>query len=289
MTQPAMRLESDGIEALVLADPAGIDVVECDWGWPVAREVVANRADAHGTIDSTTLYGARSITVALHLADCPAEVRRRLQLFVDPSRRSWLYVRESPDDPELRVRVRGSSWSEPVPAQVFVSRRRSIVVQWVAPDGVLEAAVETEVTVPATETTPSAGVTTPITTPLVFPDSVPVGTATVVNAGTTDAYPVIRVYGPCDDPVLENLTAGRKLVFDGLSIAAGSYVELDTRERTVFAESDPTASRYGYLDMSVSAWWSLEPGDNLVRLIPATPVTSPAQMVIAFRDAYLNP
>jgi len=284
-----MRLESDGLEALVLADPDGIDVLSVDWGWPVAREVTALRSAGHGVIDSTAFYGARTVTAALHLRDCPAAVRRRLQLFLDPGRRSFLYIRESPDDPELRVRVRGSSWSEQVGAQVFVAGRRSIVVQWVAPDGVLEAATESEVTVPATETTPAAGVTTPITTPLVFPDAVPVGTATVTNAGTTTAYPMIRVYGPCDDPVIENVTLDRKLAFVGLSIAAGTYVELDTRERTVFEASDPTATRYQLLDFEVSQWWALEPGDNLVRLIPAAPVVAPAQMVIAFRDAFLNP
>lgn len=289
MSWPAVRLESDGLDSLVLADPDGIDVLSIDWGWPVTREVIAARAGAHGVIDSTSLYGARSITAVLHLDGCPPATRRRLQLFVDPGRRSWLHLQAAEGEPELRARVRGSSWSEQVPAAVFASAQRSIVVQWIAPDGVLEAAEETEVVVPATETAASAGFTTPITTPLVFPDAVPVGTATVVNAGTTAAYPMIRIYGPCDDPIVENVTLDRKLAFVGLSIAAGTYVEIDTRERTVFEASDPTATRYQFLDFEVSQWWALEPGDNLVRLIPATPVVAPASMVLAFRDAYLNP
>lgn len=282
-----MRLESSGIDALVLAEVGGLDVASIDWGWPSPRDVVEPRPSAHGTIDSTSLFGARVITVQFWLDSCPAVSRRALQRFLDPGRRSYMYFRESADDPELRVLVRGSAWSEQVPASVLVSGQRSVVAQWVAPDGILEAAEATETTVPATATAGTAGFTVPITTPLVFPDSVPIGSATIVNGGTVDSYPVIRVYGPCADPVVENQTVGRELAFDGLTVNAGEYVELDTRARTVLYLSDPGDSRYADLDFATSSWWSLAPGENAVRLAPAS-FSEPSQMVVTHRDAYLN-
>lgn len=53
----------------------------------------------------------------------------------------------------------------------------------------------------------------------------------VINyAGSWLTYPIIRIYGPIDDPVLENSTTGEKLDFStGITIGVGEWYEIDCR------------------------------------------------------------
>lgn len=52
----------------------------------------------------------------------------------------------------------------------------------------------------------------------------------VVNyAGTWETYPVVRILGPIQDAKIENTSTGEVLDFDGITIAAGHYYEIDCR------------------------------------------------------------
>jgi len=52
----------------------------------------------------------------------------------------------------------------------------------------------------------------------------------VVNyAGTWETYPVVRILGPIQDAKIENTSTGEVLDFDGTTIAAGHYYEIDCR------------------------------------------------------------
>lgn len=54
-------------------------------------------------------------------------------------------------------------------------------------------------------------------------------TRAVTYAGSWITYPVIRIYGPITDPILENETTDEILDFTGTTIANGKYYEIDCR------------------------------------------------------------
>lgn len=75
------------------------------------------------------------------------------------------------------------------------------------------------------------GFTIPLTIPFTLVGSSG-GTLQVENVGNFDAWPVLRAYGPIDNPRITNLSTGESLVFNG-SIAAGDYWEIDLFAQTV--------------------------------------------------------
>lgn len=134
------------------------------------------------------------------------------------------------------------------------------------------------------EPTASTGFTSPMTGPIVQE-----GTGedvTITNDGDTDSPPVLRVYGPCSNPVIQNITTGQSIVFAGLAIGDGDYLEIDTIERTVFLNGDEEADRYAYYDAANSDMWRVEPGDNQIRF-SATGTGPNTECVVQWRDAWL--
>jgi hypothetical protein len=54
------------------------------------------------------------------------------------------------------------------------------------------------------------------------------------NAGDAPTWPVVRVYGPGDDPIVENETMATTMDLTGVSLAAGDYVDIDMAARTIY-------------------------------------------------------
>src|SRR5690606_25267582 len=129
---------------------------------------------------------------------------------------------------------------------------RQLTVQWVAPLGILESADLHSALARPSSTDPPDGREYDLEFDREYPSAEPSGSVLVVNAGNVDAYPVIRIYGPCDDPGLEH-ESGAVIEFDGLSVAAGEYVELDVRARTIRYLSNPADSRYSDLKFPTSS------------------------------------
>lgn len=83
-----------------------------------------------------------------------------------------------------------------------------------------------------------------LTFPLVFPfviegDPAAVGRPGYIDvAGTAPTWPVLRVNGPCSNPVITHVTTGRALAVQ-VTLEAGEWVEIDTRPgwRTVLREN----------------------------------------------------
>ena len=69
--------------------------------------------------------------------------------------------------------------------------------------------------------------------PMLVPMQVGKGTldaTRIINyAGTAETFPRIRITGPVDDAVITHQQTGLKLDFDGVTISAGTWVEIDTR------------------------------------------------------------
>lgn len=285
MSAPIVRLEADGISALILDPFAGYVIQQLDIGDAVTREVMENSPDADGTDDTTSFVGARTVTMSIKLVP-PAgstkeQMRQRLRAFTSPRLRPIMYVTLDVED-EQRIVLRRSQWSNVVANPAYAD----VLVQWIAPLGILESASLHEQIVSASGGGLVSGLSFPWSFDLDFGDADPIGSATVTNAGTADAYPLLRIYGPCTDPSIENVTQGKTIVFEGLTVLAGEFVEIDVRAKTIYYLGDSTDSRYDDLDFPASAWWTLSPGDNEITFGPAT-YSPPAQCQFVFRDAWL--
>jgi hypothetical protein len=113
----------------------------------------------------------------------------------------------------------------------------------------------------------------------------PIGSVTVTNAGTTAVNPVFELYGPCIDPVIQNLTTDQQLGF-GITLAATQYLEVNTRDRTVRLNGLANQNRYNTLDFATSEWFGLAPGATLLRYQPAT-FAAGAVAKVTFRSAWI--
>ena len=286
-----LRLEAPGLAPLIL-DSGPIIGARLDLGDAITREVVEVASDADGTIDTTALIGARVVTLEATISPAAATdgasrwaLTQRLRAFTSPRLRPELYMRFSEDDPELVVTMRRSQFSDLWEPQR--GQRSRVTVQWVAPYGILESAELHTATVNASGSPGGLGREYDLDFDRDYPADAPSGSVEVTNAGTIDAYPVLRLYGPwADETSIENLETGKALVFDGLTVAAGDFLEIDTRAKTILLNGDTSDSRFQYLVFPDSQWWTLIPGAQRIRFQSET-FTAPAQAQIRWRDAYL--
>lgn len=114
-----------------------------------------------------------------------------------------------------------------------------------------------------------AGLTFPLTFPFTFDPAG--GFVTVVNDGDLETYPTYRIHGPILRPVIENITTGDLIVFrSDFMVEAGTYVEIDTWEETVYLGGDETEPRDGQVESTMSEYAPLPRGENQLRLIGLT-------------------
>ena len=282
---PTVRLEAAGLETLIFDPFSGYVIQEMDLGYPATRASVDDAPDANGTIDSTAYFGARTVTVSLKLRP-PAlssreAMRMRVRSFTNPALRPIMYVTLD-DGVERQMMLRGSSLSSPIRTIGYAP----VVVQWVAPYGILETATLNTADVNPVSAAAELGRAYDLTFNRAYPVSPTIGSATVTAGGTVESSPVIRVYGPCTNPVLYNDTQGKVLSFSSLTINAGEFLEIDVRNKTIRLNGLSTSNQYSKLVFPTSQWWTLAPGRNTVRFVPATS-SGACVAQIQWRDAWL--
>ena len=294
-----LRIEADGLETLDLSSGA-ITVSKLDLGDAVTRAVASDAPGADGSIDTTMFTGARVVTMealvrgSLSATSTRWALTQRLRAFTNPRLRPRLYFRFSLVDPELMVTLRRAQFTDRwVPS---ANRETdSVVVQWVCPSGILESAALLESTVfPGADVSSGLefGASLEFGPSLEFPLVDPPGVGPVVNSGDRDAMPVVRAYGPFGDEgnaadvtTIGNVTSGLALSFVGMGVAAGDYLEIDFRRKTILVNGLSSQSRYSYLSFPSSAWWTLQPGVSVVSFRPDT-FSGNSQMLTLWRDAY---
>lgn len=108
----------------------------------------------------------------------------------------------------------------------------------------------------------------------------------VTNQGSADAWPIIRITGPCSNVSVIHVPTGRILAMPTLTLAAGRWVELDTRPgyRTVTWDNGGNASAYLSAGSRIDLF-SLPPGESEMRWT-AFDSTNTARMRLTWRDAY---
>lgn len=280
------RLEADGLTSLVLDPYAGFAIQALDLGDAVTRDVASNAPDADGTDDVTAYIGARTVIMSIALSPKLSHstrdtLRNRLRAFTHPRLRPKLYM--SIDGAAERVvTLRRGTWSD-VMQSAGAAR---VTVQWVAPYGIIESGTLHQETANASTSGAEGGRAYDLIYDRAYAGGATIGQTAVINVGTADAYPILRVYGLCTNPVITNVTQGKSLAFTGLTINAGEFLEINTRARTVYYLGNSADSRYDKMNFASSAWWTLSPGINLINFTPAT-FSTPSQTIIEYRDAWL--
>jgi hypothetical protein len=291
------RLPSDAgyIPPLLLQPQYGFVPQRFNPGFPEIRDVSEKRPSQNGTFDFTHYFGARAITLEVALAselqDDPLVTDQvledQLRRWMAPDVRAYLYIRYDSADEYRRIKIRPSNLGSQLS---FLHHRdfRKVSLGWRGVDGIFESAViQSEFLEVAGST--ELGRTYDQLYDKTYTASLVIGAKNLTNFGNIEVLPVIRIYGPCTQPRIENQTTGIKLEFLATySIASGDYITIDFAEGTVLLNGDPSNSRYDKIDFAsgISKWWTLIPGVNSIRFYPLSS-SPPSKAILEWRSGYL--
>jgi hypothetical protein len=108
----------------------------------------------------------------------------------------------------------------------------------------------------------------------------------VENIGTFGSPPLITIAGPATDPVIRNVTSGKKLEFSrngGVTVAEGDTLVIDVNAQTAVVTSGSVKSKLS-LD---SEWFDILPGANNLSFVDDTTDDLSGQVTISFRSAWI--
>lgn len=133
------------------------------------------------------------------------------------------------------------------------------------------------------------GFAAPITAPIYVQDGTVAADRPgwITNNGDADAWPILRVTGPCANVTITHVASGRSLALPTLNLAAGRWIEIDTRPgyRTVTWDNGGNASTYLSPSSRIDLF-ALPPGQSEVRWT-AFDATNTARLRATWRDAYI--
>lgn len=265
-----------------------ISVTSINIGLPDIRAVVEDRPGTEGTRDTTALIGARAVTINAELYATPAALADQWRTFMAPRKRVWLYVTDTEWVGQRRIVMRPDQWTDPI-TQGADDIFRAVQAQWRAPEGVWEDAAPTMVSLAAyAASTTGMTFTGGMHFPIAWTAGVAVTGMLINNPGALPLHHQVKLYGSCNGPSLINDTVGQQLTFQPtFGVAAGVYIDLDTRERTANRNSLATDSQLGQMDLVNTQWWQLAPGMNSIRFVPGSGVVAGSSAVLTYRNTYL--
>lgn len=297
MTEPCHR------RAWLTLGARSVDLEDYDGGWfcqsldlgyPDVRDVVSNRPDQHGIDDRTQYFGGRPVEAqitALEGAGASIDsVAATFAPFMDPAQRPTLhYVLDRPGYPErilTGLRAAGYAWPIVGPYQ------RDIQLQWVANDPIVyDPAQKTTTAWSGSSSNPGR------TYNLGFNRIYPTGgssptTGQLSTAGDVGMRPMFRIYGPITRPVVQMVIAGlvayQIWFLAGVIIPAGQWVDVDTRAKTVFANSDPGQSWATSLDWQNTTWPVIQRGSPAGLTLVGSSTSGITQVQAFWLDGYLT-
>ena len=281
-------LVDDDLGTLVLDSAHGYCVQSLDLGFPEARRSSAMRVGASGAVDRTRFHGARTVAMVVQVfegTEVGHTTRRdalsRLRSFARAGREPILFYDEEKDGVVRRVRLAGDSaggaFENPV--------THNLTMQWVAPDGLIEAGDQVAVTVSAVPPA-TPGRTYPRTYPMTYPAFSDVGSQVATNAGTEPVAPVLQLWGPCTNPVVTNIETGARLVASNLTLTGDQFAEVDVREGTIRLNGRVAEPILASFDLLTSRAVWLAPGANRLTYTPAS-FGSGAHMDVLYHPAFV--
>ncbi|MGH3693233.1 MAG: hypothetical protein ACRDRX_04405 [Pseudonocardiaceae bacterium] len=290
MTITSLYLDDQAGNTLPLVPHPLITVTGITMGFPEVRAVVEDRPDTDGTRDTTSLIGARAVSITAELYATPATLADAWRAFMAPRKRCYLYCTDTEwagiGSGTRRILLRADQWSDPI-MQGADDVFRAVQAQWRAPEGMWEDATATQVTISAYA--PSiTGMNFPMKFPIAWTAGSPVTGTIITNLGALPMHFTARLYGSCNGPSLISDTLGKQMTFlSTFAVAAGTYIELDTRERTANRLSSPADSQLANMDLVNTTWWQLQPGQNSIRFVPGSGVVAGSSALITYRQTYL--
>lgn len=116
---------------------------------------------------------------------------------------------------------------------------------------------------------------------------------TVTNGGDADTYPLLKVYGNATTATTafsaKNNTSGELVRLTGLAATdlntAAKFIQIDMNTKTV-VHSDGR-NMLSFVDFTLSDFWPLLPGANLVQIVTVTG-GNPSKVDVVFRDAWIG-
>lgn len=275
----------DGV-VLNARDTAGVEWIVDEYeGWddgaPV-RVSIEERPQADGAFDAPSYRGARVITlgggaVAPNRAARKAAISRLKAAMSDGTSLYPVSVDDDGDELVVFARLSAEPRAKRVGENAFTFQ-----LVLVAPDPRKYSADPTAVTLTLPESTSTGGFTAPFTAP--FTSVIPEGSTgerTVVNEGDADTWPTISIAGPVTDPVIENVTTGRRLRLS-YTVGAGDHLLVDFADSVVLLNGNTPVDAHGV----GSSWWPLVPGANVLRYSAFAGASgSPAS--ITYRSAWI--
>jgi Phage tail protein len=262
----------------------GVDETGTSWlleqvqGWdgPDTSGQVIQRSADHGGWAAAQYYAPRLLTLTV-LASSPNQAARdmaraKLQQAV-PVNDLATFTYGEPVSKQVQVRRTGKL-TETYPTLTDVEFQVALV----APDP-RKYATSLSQQVTTMGLSSGAGVPVPLVLPLAFPDGTTGGSTTVTNGGTFETRPTVTVTGPIVGPSVVNVTSGMAVSYSALSLGPSDHLVIDFDARTAqLNESFRPADPY-------SAWWTLQPGPNVLQLQGTTP--GGASVQVSWSDAWI--
>lgn len=113
--------------------------------------------------------------------------------------------------------------------------------------------------------------------------------ATILNDGSTEAWPVWTIAGPGSVITLRNLTTGKLLKLTTTSLNATESISIDTRPGYKTIRKNDGTSLWSDVDLTVSSMWPLAKGNNAVRLEMSGAISGSSLLTLTFDKQYLSP
>lgn len=277
-------------------------VTQLQIGSPTIRSTVRDRALSDGMFDDTTYRGSRAITVSIRLKDsyiqaCSPVVVKTMQDLLDQIL-PYMSIRRRPTlswvlpggHSERCCVVRGDSW----PFNLQSNKYQSVALGFVVPSGVIcSTGGPVSITINPTTDTESGreypedytdGGRGP------YDPTGGIGERSINNIGNDDADWIATIYGSTVNPVLRINGVDMSFTRDGgLSIGGGQSVVINTHDRTILLNGDPTTSVYNNVNFEDWQWDDvrLRPMANLVRFSADT-LTAASTVVLEYTPTWLG-
>lgn len=292
----------DGSSIELEDQDAGYACSELNLGWPDIRDVVNNRPDQDGTIDETQFFGARVVSanlvaVASWGTRTIDDIARSFGPYLVPSVRPMLHwIMDTPEDDYLErtLVLRAQGYSSPIVG----NDQRSIALTWVAPDAIAYDATLRRAIVWADATRQGGR-----KYPLIYDDEAgnerdrryPVMTGggelgSMYSNGDVPVWPIIRMYGPGDDPIFTAMSSAGSQIFVQIALNAhlsqGQYVEVDLlrRSATLYTPGLATTNAMAQINWHLTQMGAIPPRQTVLLSYRANNPDYTSQAVVMWRD-----
>jgi Siphovirus-type tail component, C-terminal domain len=263
---------------------SGLFFTSKEVGAPTVRENTEDFPSQDGYMDRTQFFGSRVIDLQGVAFPPRSESFDKFSPFLNPKARCELmYARDEDDDILLFTGLRVAQWERTADSPTTFGFQ----IQWKA-DPVALSYEEYSDQI-AVYYSPIVGRNYARNYPITYPAGGSPGIGTIHSDGTYETWPIYRMFGPVTNPGIDligpvsGVVIGR-IVFTGITVIEGDYLEINTKLRTVMLNG--ISSRYNFVDFGNTIWTPLQPGDNQI-LYYGDDSAAPAFVEIVWQDAFL--